>query len=307
MQQFFSSPKSHPPGAALRGPWGGGGWARGALRWHLIHGALQTCEGIPRIPRPGTNPACSEQASESTGFTLSRRWHPRARPTPWRTALQISRGSLAAVAWHGLQHGCPLPGSASLANCCCRLAAVSAEGLGLPRAARAAGRAGAAALGALARAASARGPKISPHLGPLTCWDEQRLPRWSWLRWDARPYVASAVGAAQHAHPTLTFEFLINIQAEDAGMVCPAPWSCRGGRDGGTVGCAGPEQRDSSLCPSPGTCWVAAKGGWRGIKRVASQHMQAKSERSPGSAASSRACAESWLLEPASPASACPC
>ena len=72
------------------------------------------------------------------------------------------------------------------------------------------------------------------------------------------------------------------------------------------MGCAGPEQRDSSLCPSRGTRWVAAKGGWRGIKRVASQHMQAKSKRSPGSAASSRACAESWLLELASPASACP-
>ena len=72
------------------------------------------------------------------------------------------------------------------------------------------------------------------------------------------------------------------------------------------MGCAGPEHPNSSLCPSLGARRLAAKGGWRGIKHVASQHMQAKSERSPGSAASSRACAESWLLEPASPASACP-
>lgn len=57
---------------------------------------------------------------------------------------------------------------------------------------------------------------------------------------------------------------------------------------------------------SPESQALSAKGGWRGIKSIASQHMQAKSERSPGSAASSRACAESWLLEPVSPASACP-
>lgn len=72
------------------------------------------------------------------------------------------------------------------------------------------------------------------------------------------------------------------------------------------MGCARPEHPYSSLCPSPGTHRLAAKGGWRGIKHVASQHMQAKSERSPGSAVSSRACVESWLLKPTSPASACP-
>ena len=72
------------------------------------------------------------------------------------------------------------------------------------------------------------------------------------------------------------------------------------------MGHAGPQRSNLSLYPSPGTHRLAAKGGWRGIKRVALQHMQAKSERSPGSTASSRACAESWLLDPASPASACP-
>lgn len=40
---------------------------------------------------------------------------------------RLSR-SLFSAAWHRLRHGCPLPGSASLANSCFLLAAIRAEG-----------------------------------------------------------------------------------------------------------------------------------------------------------------------------------
>lgn len=59
---------------------------------------------------------------------LSRHQHPLQ-------SRQISRGWFPALAQSTARHGCPLPGSAALANSCFLLAAVSTEGRELPRAA----------------------------------------------------------------------------------------------------------------------------------------------------------------------------
>lgn len=229
---------------------------------------------------------------------LSRRQHPPAQPF---RGLAHRRGS---PAWHRLRHGCPLPGSASLANSCFLLAAVRAAGLEL--------LSELAGLGQRpwereARAALAQGLQLKSHHGPLVPWDRQQLSQWSQSARDALPCPPWVVGAARHTRATLLFAFLIQEYASTSpGLSRVCSCTTEEGREGGMERpWAVPDLSIPTPKPSTGTRRLAARGSWGGRTRVASQHMQAESERSPGSAVSSQSCAQSRLLEPSHPASPC--
>lgn len=164
MLRFVFSPNSHSLAAALQGRQGGGGWDQGAPRWHLIHGALWTCKGVSEthtlalillvqsghqkasdsrsadvsIHKPGRS--CGEWPDRLAGACSPPRFPGLARAAAWLPAARLCLS--------GKQ---PLPSGCH-----------QGQGLGIAESNQAAGRAGAAALGALrpreVRAALAQGP-----------------------------------------------------------------------------------------------------------------------------------------------------